>query len=174
MFCYLVVQDSALLLSPPGRYLVDVGARGRAATRWCSTLCSPPLDPPGRYHMPASSDVILRAVARPGGRGRHVLGQREGLERRKKEVRKWRRVWRKWRSRDEKRSGGARREASKPFRVSNEDVRWAASGKPSSLVFATELLGSMASGAWRRDRGGGAGEGREIAEFGLAAAGQGV
>jgi len=32
----------------------------------------------------------------------------------------------------------------------------------SSLVFATELLGSLASGAWRRDRGGGAGEGREI------------
>ena len=37
MFCYLVVQDSALLLSPPGRYLVDVGARGRAATNWRST-----------------------------------------------------------------------------------------------------------------------------------------
>ena len=95
MFCYLVVQDSALLLSPPGRYLVDVGAQGCSATRWRRTkpFCSAR---PGTTTAPASSDVVLGAVARPGGRGRHVLGQREGLGRRKKEVRKWRRVWREW------------------------------------------------------------------------------
>ena len=47
--------------------------------------------------------------------------------------------------------------------------RWrrAASGHSSSLVFATELLGSLASGAWRRDRGGGAGEGQGIADLGV-------
>ena len=35
-----------------------------------------------------TAGVILGAVARPGRESRHVLGQREGLERRKKEVRK--------------------------------------------------------------------------------------
>ena len=50
----------------------------------------PLLDPPGRYHMPASSDVILEALHALGERGRHVLGQRERGWREvgKKEVRR--------------------------------------------------------------------------------------
>ena len=67
-------------LGPPGRYLVDVGARGRAATRWRSIypLRSARL---GATTLPDSSDVVLEAVARPVRESRRVLGQtREGLE----------------------------------------------------------------------------------------------
>ena len=81
MFCYQMAQDKTLLLGPPGRYLVDVGTRGRAATRWCSTY---PLRSarPGATTLPASSDVVLEAVARSGreqarARAKRGVGEEE-------------------------------------------------------------------------------------------------